>query len=649
MKKTKKMLSIIMTAVLLFVAYSAATPPLGPGLSHVAALNATTASPTDLSLMPIEPEENSVTADITNPNATPTQNAVLQVVVNQPNIHHATIEIIFDEYVYLYGFKNVGITAQRANTMVGVTYLGDDGKITVTINNSDAVTQGQKLLQFYFYGAITSINPCTRITYSATAYTANNTAIANAFTYQLALLGNPEYYPADGESIINGSIDSEDALWILQYVAGKHTVSCCPDIALRKLAADVDLDGSVSASDSQLVLKRPVGKIQSFLDINRIYPPYGATIGEVLYQMRSTQTNRYLQRTSNDTLCLWDADTSTDGLFRFEKTGGNECIYRIISVTYEQELCLDQNNNLVLTDSGANIKPNSNRWYVIPSGSKYIIMNTQTGDRTLGDLGRTSLLSNCGVSYLDYGNVWEVVPYVNLKLYYDGAYASRHQNSNASQVSQELAGYRNEIAAILEANFNIDVKTSFTPVSHTSLLDTMTASHSKETYCACSGTNNEICKQYRSASSAPGTGVHHNNYVYQLYHFRNAKANSLDYHLLYSGYKNCGGYMNENNVLAHTTNAVAGVANTSGYQVSMVFYTGDDVFYHKKYAALHEVCHTLGAIVDKEELTPDTEHGNCVMSYDRNVELMEDYWLTSKYKSLLCKNCRYLINIYFGA
>ncbi|MBR6548527.1 MAG: hypothetical protein IKT68_03190 [Clostridia bacterium] len=216
------------------------------------------------------------------------------MVVNQPNIDHATIEIVFDEYAYLYGFKNIDISALRANTMVDVTYPDDNGKITISVTNTDAVTQGQRLLRFYFYGQPSSTNPCTHITYSAQAYTANNTPIANAFVYQIALIGNPEYDSTAGESIINGSIDSDDALWILQYVAGKHDETCCPDLELRKLAADTDLNGSAQAADSTLVLKRPTGKNISFLDINRIYEPYGTTVGQTPCQIKDVQTGRYL-------------------------------------------------------------------------------------------------------------------------------------------------------------------------------------------------------------------------------------------------------------------------------------------------------------------------------------------------------------------
>lgn len=337
MKTIKKWLSVIMAFVLLFAAYSAATPPLGPGLSQTAT-GQSVGTQTDVTLWA---EEIAVTEFTPNPNASVKQNAVLQVVVNQPNIDHATIEIFFDEYTYLYGFKPVDITAQRANTMVDVTYTNNIGKITISITSSDAVTQDQKLLRFYFYGLDSTINPCTHITYTSQARKVDETLITNPFTYQIALMGNPQYDSAAGQSITNGTISADDALWVLQYTSNKHNEVCCPDLELRKLAADVNMDQAVTATDSQIILKWPTGKIKSFLDINRIFLPYGMSAGGVPCQMKNVQTNRYLQRSSNGSLCLWNSDTSSDGLFRFEKiTSSAYCLYRIYSLYNNQKLCL---------------------------------------------------------------------------------------------------------------------------------------------------------------------------------------------------------------------------------------------------------------------------------------------------------------------
>lgn len=566
---THRLLSVLLCGALLWAGFSAQPSFLGPGLSAAAAEMVATA--TDVPLLPIEQNENSITAITPNPNIVTTPNSVLQIVVNQDNIGDANIQIIFGDHTYLYGYKNVDITPQRANTMVSVHYGDDYEYIIIDLNESDAVTQGQKLLRFYFYTSPAWANPCSEITWSATD--ADNNTITNAFTYQLALLGNPEYDSNNGESITNGAINSSDYLWILQYASGRHDETCCPDIELRELAADVDLSGHVSAPDSIPIMNYSVGKCRSFLDINRIFPPYGNTVPQAPCQIKSVQTQRYLQRASNSALCLWNSNTSSSGLFRFEKvSSSSKVLYRIYSLYDNQELCLDTNNNLVLTNSGATIQPQSNQWYVIPSGAGFVIMNQQTGDQTLGDLGRTNLLSQCGVSYLDYGNVWEITPHIRLELFYDAAYVERHTDD--TNVQGELNDIRNQMAAILENIFGISVNTSINATQHTSLLDSRFGAdyvNQMDSFCNCPGTNPNVCKEYNSTGSPPGSAVHHTSSVAQLYHFKTTKSNGIAYRLLYTGYRNCGRRKLDNGQEIHDTNVVAGVANASGL-VALAFF-----------------------------------------------------------------------------
>lgn len=344
-------------------------------------------------------------------------------------------------------------------------------------------------------------------------------------------------------------------------------------------------------------------------------------------------------------------------MFRFEKIAVNtKCAYRIYSLYDDQLLCLDESENLVLTDSGANIKDGSTTWYFIPNGSKYVITNAVAGDRTLGDLGRTATLSQCGMSYLDYGNVWEITPYINLKIYYDGAYAARHTNQTAMQ--NELVTIRNEMATIIQNAFGATITTTAVPTAHTSLLDTVHGVGNRDNLCSCSGVSDGVCRNYRNSTNQPGASVHHTNYVAQLYNLKTTKSNGIDYHLLYSGYRNCGRSLEEGST-AHVNDVVAGVATTDGAQVGITFYAGENSEYRKKFTALHELSHMLGAKSGTNK-TPDTDHGDCVMSYDRITSNLLDLWeiiisddptVTDKMridasKALFCEGCTQLINDY---
>jgi len=641
----KKLIALTLMVAIVFGVYTALPPRYGSALSAMAT-DLTVATMTDIPLTPMVPEEeNAVTSITPNPNQMTQNNVAVKVVVNNSNIDHCTLRISLTNGLRFYGFRPGSITAQRANNMISLS----NGYIYLNIVSTDNFTQGTHLLTFYFTADTTFAYPQTSWASTVIECISDTGAsIINPFVLTVALIGDAN---------LSGEVDTADATWISRYAVNSLTESDIINLERQCLAADVDLNGAVEMADYLPVLNRIVSKVKSFLDINRIYNPYGTSVGQAHYQIKSVQTGRYLRRTANNTLGLGASTTSLNGLFQFEKANSNYSLYRIVSKTDDQELCLDTSNNLVLSNSGATIKASSMYWHIIPKGSKYIIMNSTLVQQTLGDLGRTTNLSQCGMSYLDYGNVWEIIPYINLKIYYDGAYAARHTNQTAMQ--NELVTIRNEIATIIQNAFGVTITTTAVPTAHTSLLDTVHGVGNRNNLCSCSGKDPEICKGYNSSSSIPSVAVHHSNASAQLHDFIGGETESINYHLLYSGYKNCGG-KTENGVTSHINNKVAGIANVTGAQRAIAFYIDNaNEWYRKKLTALHELCHLLGAKYGTNK-TPDTNHGDCVMSYDRNSSTLLNLWnlaidddptvadetRIAASKALFCEGCTQLINDY---
>ena len=636
---TKRILSLALSVAVLFGVYTALPPNFGPALEQAAALNAATASPTDLELMPIEPEEDSVTAVTENPNVVVQNNIAVKVVVNNSNIDRCTWRVTLTTGLKFYGFRPGDISAERANGLISTsgTYIYLD------IVSSDNFTQGMHLVTLYFTADVTVSNPQTAWYNTVLSCVSDsNTSIPNPFVLTYALLGDAN---------ISGEVDAQDSLWIQRYVVNSLSSSDIINMERQCLAADVNLDGVVSTLDNLDVLKRTTEKIKSFLDINRIFVPSGkadGVNGYLTYRIKNAQSNNYIKTDSQGNALLGPADTVLSTEFALVSVNSSQPIYRLVSQSNNLNLCLDSNGNLAFGETTNS--NNTYRWFIIPKNDKYYLVNETRFDQPL---------CNYGLSYLDDGNLWEITPMIRVKAFYDLAYKTRM----GSDVATELRKVQNELGFIVSNLFGVEVAipspgavVSHADTCHGSNLTTGSTLSLNQANAACghsAGSTSDCVAYYEDTSNPPNSNVHHKNSRAVLYYFKNSSYNkSYRYELLYSGHNACGKNSKTNE---HEIDVVAGVAYTSTPSVGEVFYVGGNTEYRIRITALHELCHMLGASggdVDKEH-----HECQCIMSAgaNRDNNYLLDKWITAADSNktqtqrlnalelLICDDCKKLI------
>ncbi len=596
------------------------------------------ATDADIPLLPVEPEGDIISAITPNPNQGPLHNIALRVIVNS-SINTATIQVHFNTELAFHSFIHGDITPQRAHTMVQ-----QSGQyVTLTILNTDNFLSGTHLVTLYFYSQTNVSNPVSPLTQQVPDITTdNNSTLSNPFTYIQAMLGD-----VTGDNIT----DSSDQLSILRYVVDKETYN-----ATQLLAGDVDFDGSVGSSDSLMVGNYIVSKKLSFLDIERIYHPLGTVNGlnrYLTYRIKNVQSNNYIKADSQNNAILGAANTILSTEFSIVLADTTSPIYRLVSRSNSLDLRLKNNHTLTFDETQA--VTNSQYWYIIPKGTKYFLINISAPLKTLGNCGSVAATANGGVSYLDYGNSWEIIPMIRVKAFYDLAYLARKGNIAVS----ELHGIQNEIGNIVSTAFGIEVAipSPYAMVSHADTChgNNLTSLTLTQANAACGRSPNDTapCENYTNTENAPSSNVHHKNSRAVLYYFKTSSYNNAyRYELLYSGHKACGKNQTTNK---HVVDVVAGVGYSATPGVGEVFYIGSDVEYRLRITALHELSHMLGATGGDV----DTEHYSkrCIMSKGSNrdnaylLDLWEDSQnteldqavRTDASNALFCSDCRNLI------
>ena len=244
------------------------------------------------------------------------------------------------------------------------------------------------------------------------------------------------------------------------------------------------------------------------------------------------------------------------------------------------------------------------------------------------------------------------------------------RDSTAQATRDHLDALQQQTATILSNVFNVDVELETSarfcswsdlcathPTTSPTATQVMNALNNNSNLLRDGSNNDHPCAHCTATCTRTGavanptlSNSHHRNGAANLAYYASKKTNPEPaVWVLFSGYDPC---YNGNGT--HEYNAIAGLAAGSWQQTNGIWNRPCGVFfdenceendnarkYRDRLTALHEISHCLGASKTAYSLIDD-DHGNCVMSYDRdNSNLVQ--WFDSAAKSdhlkLYCDNC----------
>lgn len=461
----------------------------------------------------------------------------------------------------------------------------------------------------------------------------------NAFEVLKACLGDVDE---------NGTIDNTDATRVLQ-IATNSLPSNVTITSAGRLAADVNGDGEINAADalqiqkyvkstiltfsspSNAILNLPTSEVNGITD-GETYLIGNFSTGQHVAPLNSTTTSPCRLRYYNSATARTEFKVSYSGNGLYTLTNANTKNWLRMNTEYEP------------TFDSANTLASSMFWYIIPMGNGcYSLVNYAATDRVLTSEGyvKNRNYSPCSAQRLINGSEWFFHTYTPVKInyYYDYGYAVRDSNPAANLRARQL-----EIANILNNVYGMAVSTT-APVQFKSYGDfcysSVSAINSSNIDKTCSGSN-AFCNAYSGATVTGTTShtLHHKNgraNLQYLYQMKQNKSNPKDIQILTTGYKSCG---KDNETGLHSNDTCAGLA-VSAYRVGVIFNSNVNNDYYNQSTALHEISHNLVRLEenDNQSIT-DTDHGQCVMSYDRDVDELLDNWRARQYEKLYCDRCK---------
>ncbi len=441
-----------------------------------------------------------------------------------------------------------------------------------------------------------------------------------------------------GDVTGDGNVNAADSLSILNYAAGKTTLT-----AAQKLAADVNRDGSINAADSMLIQQYAVSKILTFWGDTSSIISLSETLSGVenggLYALKNVATGKYLYADSTGACrmgTISDVDNST-GRFTATSSGGLFAFDQVQKDGYHLQL---SKTGYVPTCSTSFLLGVSTFWYAVPvsSGSKqFRLVNYAAKNRAL-----SAVSSKCMFTHSLDNSVWtleKVNVQVTINYFYDYGYRLRLNKGAVDSPSLHQA----EIEDIIEQTFHVPV-TMNTPQIFQSFADQCAESVTEESisdYYECLHTNPKDCVLFSLQPLPTCLKAHHRNAYAALSYLHSQKENKKDIQFLLSGYEPCSTEFDENGeVLGHAVGTIGGAAMFGYYSASVFFTDMCDKDSRATLTTLHEISHILGAS-KHNDCPADTVHngGMCVMSYHRHSADLEKYWTLGQYRQLYCDDC----------
>ena len=633
---THRLLSVLLCGALLWAGFSAQPFFLGPGLSAAAAEMA--ATQTDI-LLPNENQPLTATA------TSQWMNIVCAFKLTRNDLVDIHFTVGVDETVSSdTDFWSYDYAPAVTFDEISVDTAPDDDRVAeVTIVSEDgAFPSDTALFYCYFNSQDTYANAVASIQKDFLGgYKQDNTWLSandeSALTMQPIMVGD-----VNG----NGAIGADDALMILQNVGGGSLS------VTQRLAADCNKNGSVGADDALQIQKYVVGNVCSLWDENRVQLPtqHSNHLNDsFVYRLRNKATGEYLSMNPANAMqaCAVSNYNPKQQYAKFElKKVANQPYYTLRNKANNTTLRLDNNYNASFNNTTDGFIPMSGYWYLAPSTGGYELVSYPLQDRALTTYGE--MLTNgqdCKADYANRGTVWVLEgPSITISYHVDGGYANRFGSAGVANIHT----YQQKIATILKNVFHADV----------TLVNSATAATTSRAD-GCSYGINSNCSHIAATTcvancdKSPYNTSHHKNANDMLdYWYTQLPAGErYKIHIIYSGHIPC--YVTDENgdgiLDTHkaTTSSFTLNGITSIYKrVATVYvnpYTNRQ--YVETLTALHEISHDLGAW--NETSNADSDHGNCVLSYNRDNEALYDIFNleesettnTLNYSSLYCSSC----------
>lgn len=629
---THRLLSILLCGALLWAGFSAQPSFLGPGLSAAAA--EMVATQTDI-LLPNENQPLTATA------TSQWMNIVCAFKLTRNDLVDIRFTVGVDETVSSdTDFWSYDYAPSVTFDEILVDTAPDDDRVAeVTIVSEDgAFPSDTALFYCYFNSQDTYANAVASIQKDFLGgYKQDNTWLSandeSALAMQPIMVGD-----VNG----NGAIGADDALMILQNVGGGSLS------VTQRLAADCNKNGSVGADDALQIQNYVVGNVCSLWDQNRVQLPtqHSDNLNDsFVYRLRNKATGEYLSMNPANAMqaCAVSNYNPKQQYAKFElKKVANQPYYTLRNKANNTTLRLDNNYNASFNNTTDGFIPMSGYWYLAPSTGGYELVSYPLQDRALTTYGE--MLTNgqdCKADYANRGTVWVLEgPKITISYHVDGGYANRFGSAGVANIHI----YQQKIATILKNVFHADV----------TLVNSATAATTSRAD-ACGAAINSPCPENHRLTNDCIANCE--TYPYNTSHHKNANDMLLYWytqlptatkgktiHIMYSGHIPCF-VTDENNDGTNDTHKIMsdsyvlnGLTYTDNYRVAAVFLNNfTDRQYVETLTALHEISHDLGA-----GGRADTDHGDCVMSYDRtnrDLYTLFDSGSSSDHKALYCGPC----------
>lgn len=434
-------------------------------------------------------------------------------------------------------------------------------------------------------------------------------------------VNNDNVVDASDQSLLSSGISSPSSLTTYQF-----------------LAADVTMDKVLNAKDLLSFMQYVNGSKNSFWGTDGIVPLTNATniVDGNKYKFYDKRDGYYLMAyDDSDGISVGNPSGAGVTTANFNVRGGEtSTIQNLFSQKY---LCLsvDVNNGFHLSYTLSETTPGA-QWYIVKFNDNYYLVNQLCPDKFLS--------SNLELTRSLHYAKWDLQPQqITVDYFYNYGYRYRFwngwENKNTvaktsfqvdTAVVSQLQGYQTTIDNVLTKTFGIDVVMNtpelicsnedlcYTP-SQTELPFTQMVNAIGDAQIADQTTSHLACTHASPTLCGIGMPHHHRNGSAGLdYMVDKREENGEEDHiyLLTSGYQVCDvrprtedadrdGHIN------HEYTNYAGLASTAE-DVCGVYHRDTSNENTNYVAALHEICHLLGAVGGEA----DTDHDQCVMSYD---------------------------------
>ena len=284
----------------------------------------------------------------------------------------------------------------------------------------------------------------------------------------------------------------------------------------------------------------------------------------------------------------------------------------------------------------------SQKWYVEGSDSSFYLVPLSRPTFFLTSGGK----STPKLGYNAYGGNWRLYgAELTIYNYYDNSYVKRHASSGVTP-QDYISDCQDKLNDVLENVFDIKVINGNSPTLMQSYVDRCTELDPNDLDSFCDRGPTSECSGETEDEKGDFTKGHHTSFLKNIYYFQeqypeNTKAKEIRAFSI--GHNLC---VYDENGSHLSCWAGLSLINKKNSCIAMANVTGEDRIYRSLCTMLHEQSHQLGALKETTEGKTDTNHGQCVMSYNRSNESLRKAIVEKKFDEIYCDTCKQTIKTY---